>query len=148
MIGRRKVLQMLGVSSVAAPLTARMEAQKLTAQLANVQGIGGLQGHGPIDNPSPPTSGLSYENRKIALLNFPTIRAELESLLYEAHSHIYRIDADIAVKKSFSLNAKITFQRQRNVAKAMEDQVNGWRWNRLENFWSTIAKRYIGRWQS
>jgi len=50
-----------------------------------------------------PTDG---QNR--AALRLPWVRAEATSLLYEQNRHVYALDADLAVLRSFSLAAKIT----------------------------------------
>jgi hypothetical protein len=134
---------MLGVSSVGAPLAARMEAQKAAARIASVT-LPGLSGNngGGIPATDKPGGYISPENKKLAL-TFPTVKKELESILYQAHSQIYRIDHDLAIKKSFSLSAKITFQRQRNVEASMEEHFVGPSWARLDNFWAQIAKRFF-----
>lgn len=51
---------------------------------------------------------------------FPELRAERESLFFEQET-VSSIDPDIAVYRSFSLNAKIAYQRQRNVALKMRN---------------------------
>lgn len=71
-------------------------------------------------------SNGDHESKMIAqALKMPGLRSQIESLFYENNRCVSRIDPDIAVLRSFSLNAKIAFQRQRNVASDME-QRSGW----------------------
>lgn len=55
----------------------------------------------------------------VQVLRDARARAEIESLLYEQYRDVQMIDPDIDVNRSFSRLAKITFQRQRNVAEAL-----------------------------
>jgi hypothetical protein len=142
MIGRRRVLQMLGVSSVGAPLAARMESQKIAAQLGQVSGAGLGGAPTPGVGQMEQGSSISLANKKLAL-NIPGIREELQSLFYEVNRNVYAIDYDLATKKSFSLAAKITYQRQRNVAIHMKEQAGIVSWGRVDYFWSNIAKRFF-----
>lgn len=52
-------------------------------------------------------------------LRFPQAREVVTHLLYEEERLVGRIDPDLAVMRSFSLNAKIAFQRQRNVERRL-----------------------------
>ena len=48
---------------------------------------------------------------------FETVR----SILFEENKIVGAIDHDLASKRSFSLAAKVTFQRQRNVERRIEE---------------------------
>jgi hypothetical protein len=120
-----------------------MEAQHADGELAHVNTSGVL--HAGAGSAPSSKAEANHENRKLAL-NFPDIRAEYESVLYDAYRNVYRLDPDLAIKKSFSLSAKITYQRQRNVASAMREQTTGYfRWMQVDQFWADIAKRLFWR---
>lgn len=57
-----------------------------------------------------------HEARRI-VFNNKEVLDSARSFLYESHKRIEGVDADIMVYKSFSPMAKITFQRQRLVAR-------------------------------
>lgn len=53
------------------------------------------------------------------VLGDPSLRREFISRAYEENRHIYQIDPDIMIRRSWSPMAKVTFQRQRNVDQAL-----------------------------
>jgi len=63
------------------------------------------------------------------------LRKELESIYFERERGVSSIDPDIAAYRSFSLNAKIAFQRQRNVQRQIDGLISnqGW-WERFSKF--------------
>lgn len=78
------------------------------------------------------------------LMESPEARAEFESLLYQQNSHVPYLDVDLATKRSFSLAAKVTFQRQRNVHRALEhDWLSGSPWAKAHDFLYDFAKRFF-----
>lgn len=48
-------------------------------------------------------------------LSTPSQRAELESILYERYRRVHHLDMDLAANRSYSLAAKMCYQRQRLV---------------------------------
>lgn len=78
------------------------------------------------------------------LMESPEARAEFESLLYQQNSHVPYLDVDLATKRSFSLAAKVTFQRQRNVRRALEhDWLHENPWRGAHDFLRDFAKRFF-----
>lgn len=86
-------------------------------------------GHGVLGGPTP----VSVDGWQIArdlrndiirkALNTPRQRAELESILYQMHRNVHSLDHDLAANRCYSLAAKITYQRQRQVASAIDETV-------------------------
>lgn len=118
MTNRRSFLQLLGV----APIAGKKVAEETVARLSGVAMApsgrtmsGGKSAQAwPADNPPQTFDSQAAFKRAIGSTLF---RDELTSLLYDQHRQVNAIDPDIAVYRSFSLNAKIAFQRQRNVAR-------------------------------
>ncbi|HMX62285.1 MAG TPA: hypothetical protein PKD58_04400 [Candidatus Sumerlaeota bacterium] len=69
---------------------------------------------------------------------YPELRSQQESTFFEQEK-IGTIDPDIAVYRSFSMAAKIAFQKQRNVARRM-DELQGvpW-WHKTETLFQKIT---------
>jgi hypothetical protein len=123
---RRKFFGMVGT----APLAARGAAEAVTRQLAGI-------GAGLSYNTGVFTQPMAAQGQAGQLLGFqklrqeafkravalPQWRGEIESILYQQYRQIGNIDPDIAVMRSFSLSAKIAFQRQRVVARALKHDV-------------------------
>lgn len=131
-LARRGFLQTL----MAAPFAARAAAAEAAA-LAGVS-TSGLMPGGLADTPQQPTGNYPeatpanmYADVAKALGN-PAARADIESLVFERGRHVAAIDPDLAVYRSFSLNAKIAFQRQRNVALELESMQGNYIWRRLD----------------
>ncbi|MFZ4534312.1 MAG: hypothetical protein ACOYOJ_21210 [Alsobacter sp.] len=133
---RRGFLKLLS----ATPFAGRMVADQAAASLANVS-IAGL-------DPNAPPSGVpssSNEPTKDAIaqgLRNPTNRAALMDMLWEDERTVSRIDPDLAVMRSFSLNAKIAFQRQRNVERRFEATTKEYPWRRMDAFLRKITSPF------
>lgn len=103
------------------PIAARAAAESAAKDLMRGQGMlagTSMDPHGPLRGSisgrhSPSLDGM--KTRWLKALGNEEIRQVLESHFYRNNKYVARIDPDIGVLKSFSLNAKITFQRQRNV---------------------------------
>ncbi|MBK8009583.1 MAG: hypothetical protein IPK23_15025 [Rhizobiales bacterium] len=67
-------------------------------------------------------------------------RAEAESVIFEDERKVGFIDPDIACARSYSLNAKIAYQRQRNVERRLQQLQNEWPWQKLEGIGRRIMK--------
>lgn len=140
MLARRRLLSLLGMAPVAGPAMARQAMEAMTAELAGVSVAGsGSDVMLPSGARETPVSGSGaiFDQRKAlrAVLQTPKLRAEYESMMYERRRHVGRLDFDIANKRSFSLAAKITFQRQRNVEREIaEDAAEVSYWDMTQQF--------------
>lgn len=134
MLGRRKFLALMGMAPAAAPLAAKAALEKEAATYARVQGLDGLAASMPENPASSAPEKVSRVLRTI--LSDKKMRDEFESLTYESYRHVSVLDPDIACTRSYSLAAKIAFQRQRNVARAINNDLHGWPWQRLSEFMS------------
>lgn len=73
------------------------------------------------------------------LMKVPMIRDMVTSERFERHRHVPGIDPDIDVMRSFSRMAKITFQRQRNVQRDLEQCAEDpGRWSAVNRFLDKI----------
>lgn len=139
MLGRRGFLQALGFAPVAGPALARKAIETATAELAGVTTSGMVGGPAAPDQPYPGAIGApcrAFDIRKALLrvLQTPELRGQYESLMFERRRHVGVLDLDLASKRSFSLAAKVTFQRQRNVAREIEAEAEDSPWSRAQEF--------------
>lgn len=138
-MNRRGFLGVLAKAPVVGPLLGRQIAQDTALRLADVHG---LAAGNPESSPPPAGSNdnITASNWR-RLLKLAHVRKEAESILFEDERRVRWLDADLAVNRSFSLMAKVTFQRQRNVARRLDDlQVEAYPWQRL----TQMAARLIG----
>lgn len=126
---RRKFFAFAG----SAPLAARVAADKAISEIAHINSTGLASGE-PMGNVA-----LTPGQYRLALLNPYTLRS-VEALLYEQERNVYNIDLDLAMCRSFSLAAKVTYQRQRNVEKRLKEMRYGYSWDRL----SDMVKKALG----
>lgn len=147
-LGRRGFLQRLGVGLVAAPAAAKQIVDKAAADLAGVSVSGVSWG-----NPGPPsahgTAGAPpIDPRKAlrSLLSNAALREEYIAAMYERNRHVGSLDLDLATKRSFSLAAKVTYQRQRNVERQIEDEshADGPPWARPDQLIRKAASWFLG----
>ncbi len=132
---RRKVLGFLAAAPLAGPLAARAAAEKGAAQLAGVTMLpAGQSGNAPLPSP------MATSSQMRALLLDPRSRAELMSAIYEDEFRVYSLDHDLASNRSFSLAAKIAYQRDRNVERRLANMHNEWPWQRI----NAAVTRYLG----
>jgi hypothetical protein len=130
-MNRRGVLRMLGLGGAAAPIAAKQMADDMAGRLSGMAiDMPGYELAGGGAAPSASNEWATQSDFKSAFLNH-VLRRQVEELLYEEEYRVGRIDPDIAVLRSFSLNAKITFQRQRNVALRKKILQEGESWKRL-----------------
>ena len=131
-LGRRKVLSLMGV----APLAAK----KVAADISGVAASGGVYAGTGYSVPAcSPAIGFDEEAAARAAWAIPSQRKVLESMIFERERGVGHIDHDLMSKKSFSLAAKVTFQRQRNVDAAMKSQIGDYSWKRTEEFLRKFA---------
>lgn len=130
-VGRRGFLRMLSAS----PLAARAAAEEAAAKLARVD-LSGVSPGSPIGGGPQDLTPDQWSQ----VLRLPGARRQLESLLFEDERNVGAIDHDLAVYRSFSLAAKIAFQRQRNVQRRLEGMQGNWMWRRLEK----VGRSFLG----
>lgn len=116
-MNRRSILGVLG----GAPFAAKAVAQTVT------------QGGGLLGGSGAPSTGLMSQADKVAApamersVALRTIFADAKAIaeikdeLAEQNKFVHVIDPDIAIMRSWSDMAKITFQRQRNIERAFEE---------------------------
>lgn len=128
---RRRFFALAG----SAPIAAKAAADKVVADLSGVAHSGtGLAFGNPAGGME-----VTADQYRMAFLN-PFTRGAIESLVYEQERYIGVIDVDLASCRSFSMAAKITFQRQRNVQRRIQDMSEGYSWDRL----TKLVKKAIG----
>lgn len=126
MLGRRTFLKLAPFIGIG----AKTAADEAVAKLADVHlGAGGLTQGFASSAPAPPTfqinQGFDEAAATKAAMRIPALRDELTSILFEDFRHVRVIEPDIAVHRSFSLNAKIAFQRQRFVERELQSRLGG-----------------------
>jgi hypothetical protein len=132
MTTRRKVLALIGVGSVSAPLAAKAAAD---ASLGSLTGMipGGALGFGnggslslPGGSGAPIASEgpfVPYEKRLIRASDFIRLTGlpeVVENQIRDNSRQVFQLDPDIASKRSWSMNVKIAEQRQRNYTRSVE----------------------------
>lgn len=113
----------------AAPLLSRKAAEDAAAQLSGLKntGLGHVDFRAPVGVQEP-----TREQYKRALLN-PLTRDLVRGMILEQERQVYILDHDLAGYKSFSLAAKICYQRQRNVERRMKEISQDYVWERINN---------------
>lgn len=115
----------------AVPFAAHSAADQIGRELAGIEISGLARGGYGSPKGSETSAAMEVTTAQIsAACKIPGLRKQIESLAFEGNRYVSRIDPDLAVLRSFSLNAKVTFQRQRNVAREMADKdgsyISGW----------------------
>lgn len=128
-MNRRRLLSAL----VALPVAGKAAAEAAVAELSQVRlpttaPLGGSYG---IESAS---IGEPTKEQYRFLLSQPEVRKFVESTVFESERHISSIDPDLACMRSFSLNAKIAFQRQRNVERQIERMQSDYPWTRMNRY--------------
>lgn len=142
MIGRRKFLSVLGVGAVAAPVAGRQI----------ISAAGGIEGaYAQMPSSPPPnvgqafrSGGLSFdpwEQARRAFANKETLD-KITSELFAEQRTINAIDHDLASKRSFSLAAKVAFQRQRNVERRLADMSGTYPGHRIHEIIQKATKLF------
>lgn len=136
-------------AALAAPAAAQAAQDAIVKEFTGI-GMGFDLLGDTKDNPAPPqayTNGVpaaEFERTRRALSN-PVNREAARSLLFEQNRYIHRLDHDLASKRSFSLAAKITFQRQRVVERDLADRCGPSAWLRWDRFMSRLLNdRFAG----
>lgn len=134
-------------------VSREMAAKQRDVALQGWSPIGGNSGMGIAEgalygnavNPAPTPKMEHWQAMRLALQD-PDIRREIMAECYARHKIVNALDPDIANKRSWSDMAKITFQRQRNVERDIEQMTQvstlGFAGKLLQNF---IQKAMWGR---
>lgn len=130
-MNRRGFLSALARTPVVGALAGKMLADDAMAKLAGVQLSGMTSGAAPLGSystgPDPTPKDWARGLRDAAT------RKRVEAMIYELERAVYQLDPDLVAKRSFSLNAKIVFQRQRNVARRLAELQQDYHYRRLSN---------------
>lgn len=134
MIGRRALLRMLP----GAGLAAKTVSDEIVAKLSgvNATGLGWASSQGP------PSQGMDLTpgQTKSVISIYPKAADHLREILYETNRSVGQLDIDIANKRSFSLAAKITFQRQRNVETELKRIQEDYPWDRMQKILRSVLR--------
>jgi hypothetical protein len=137
MKSRRSFLRALG----AAPLIAKGAAEEAAKSMAGISTTGAICASERVAVSLGGGTNLasSYPSPlDIKQMFFDAAFRELiESASYQNNRHVSFLDHDIASKRSWSLAAKVTFQRQRNVARDLDGYSQ-----QPDTPWSLILKRW------
>lgn len=128
---RRRFFAIAGTS----PLAAKAAVDKTISDLTGVS-LNGVDNTGGVPSA---IADVTPDQYKLVIFN-PISRRAIEEILYEQERHVGRLDVDLASYRSFSMAARIAFQRQRNVEQRMIDLQRDYSWNRL----SGIARKLFG----
>lgn len=119
---RRNILALIGV----APLATKEALEDKAMRLAGIQQGGNAASYGVPGVINDPT-----KQQMVSALRIPSVREEMRSLLFEEVKYVNAIDHDLASKRSFSLAAKIAFQRQRLVERRLEEMQGEYIWHKI-----------------
>lgn len=121
---------------------------------AGANAVGGINGLGntqasppttPYPTPDRPQMAKVPEWRALRLaMQDPDLRREIVSMAFEQHRTVLSVDPDIEVMRSFSPMAKITFQRQRNVGRYIQQQTETPKWEMFSPLREFIKKAMWG----
>lgn len=130
-MNRRGFLSALARTPVVGAIAGKMLADDAMAKLAGVQVSGMTSGAAPLASystgPDPTPKDWARGLRDAAT------RRRVEAMIYELERAVYQLDPDLVAKRSFSLNAKVVFQRQRNVARRLAELQEDYHYRRLSN---------------
>lgn len=130
---RRRFLSLLGIGAASAPLAAKAAADAEVSHLigASRTGMVAVGGLPPSNLPSVLGNVANGEYVSPYVTAYKYTQAFgvpdfIKDKLRERSKGVYALDPDIAVKKSWSMAAKIHEQRQRNYQRQIEQyEVNG-----------------------
>lgn len=123
---RRNILALIGM----APTTAIGMKRALDART-----LGLAAGGDGIPRGGQPISGADERTpdqmQTRAALQIPASRAQIRSILYEEQRGLNWLEPDLACLHSMSVNARLCYQRQRNVERRLAEMEKGWSWQRM-----------------
>lgn len=125
---RRRFLSLLGIGAASAPLAAKAAADSeisalIGASRTGMVAIGGVTPDGGLPSVEGGQAIGAFESPYVKVHNYIKLFGVpefIESNIRERSKNIYAFDPDIAVKKSWSMAAKIHEQRQRNYTRQIE----------------------------
>lgn len=117
MIGRRKMLGLLGMTPLAAKAAAEQEVAGLTQLRGSPLPRGRLPD--PIELPGM-NSRADHTSQLATYVRTFGLPAHVEREVRRQARYVTSLDPDIACKRSWSLNVKIQHQRERNVEYQIE----------------------------
>lgn len=132
-VERRKVLGFLALSPMAAKAVVEEGAAKLSGTRLGLSGYSG----GMEPESVSPSGEIQKETWSLVRGDAKAL-SELKSLFFERERTIGLVDHDLASKRSFSLAAKIAYQRERNVHRSIAELGADYHWSKLEK----IGKRF------
>jgi hypothetical protein len=150
---RRKFLQLLGISTAAAPLAAKAAAEGEIAKQVGLANISGMQAGTYMLNAgaqgAPAQLGSNHYTKAlvgaadyIKVFGLPEIISEE---LRDRANYIHALDPDIACKKSWSMNVKIMTQRQRNYDRSVQHiQLRSWQHKKREALRALLGFEWPG----
>ena len=123
----------------AAPFVGKQAAEDAAMQLTRGVGLGG--GAGTVY--CIPNNGKRTPKDFARAFLDPKFRSAMEEASFRSNRHVSCIDHDLASKKSFSLAAKITYQRQRNVERELRNytEQNFHYWEVIENYFNPFGMK-------
>lgn len=145
---RRSFLKILGLAPAGAHLAAKevMDASVMKLSGMSVATAGSAGNDYLMDAPAK-VSGPSLTPRHYEMaLKIPSIRRKVEDIVRREVS-VEQIDYDLASKRSYSLAAKVCFQRQRNVERRLESLTQSWSYNAIPDeisSWAKFAGIFLG----
>ena len=122
-VGRRGFMGLIGLGAVSGPLAARQAAQAEIAKLTTLAGPSVMpmaSGQGIGTGGPPVDESQQYIKMSNYLKVFGRLPEHIEYNVRERSKSVYHLDSDIAALRSFSLAAKIAWQRERNYEKEVE----------------------------
>lgn len=130
---RRTVLKAMGL----VPRAARSASESVVKQQMGLGSAGAL--NAAYGATAQGISKNSMPRDIAAALLSPEKRAAIQSVLFEEHRAITALDFDLANSKALSLAAKITYQRQRNVERKLQEMSVEFWWDRTGTAISKIV---------
>lgn len=139
---RRGFFGFMAAAPVAGKAMAKQVVDEHAANMAGVAMKG--YGHGQFIH-APVCPEHSQDNSAFkAALRIPAVREQLTPVFYERNRHVSFIDPDLASKRSFSLAAKIVYQRQRNVERDMAEWRAESTWDKIERLVQNSGAAILG----
>lgn len=149
-VGRRNFLRLLGIGGASAPAIAKATSVEALTTLAGhcapPLAVGTSIGtpRPALDIENSEESASSYIRMSDYLKLFGKLPEHIERDVRERSKYVGHLDPDIAALHSFSLNAKIAWQRERNYEREVERfRHMGW----YESAQSAFSRLTGFRWQ-
>lgn len=145
MLGRRRVLSLLGIGAASAPLAAKAAADAQMGALTSLAGyeVPPLAAGVEIATSGIPSDAKAYISMSNYLKVFGKLPQHIDHDVRERAKRVSYLDPDIAALKSFSMAAKIQWQRERNYDREVERYKNmGWYETMQDSFQKVAGFRW------